>query len=107
MFIFWPGQHEDCKTDLAAQARPQRTQQERPKPSAEELYQTALLHKEPGDSPRQNYRILVHNCRRILKEYPDSPQAEKARELLQDVRRRCERRFVLRYGIACRPTLLI
>ncbi|HUW20766.1 MAG TPA: hypothetical protein VMW16_15820 [Sedimentisphaerales bacterium] len=51
------------KTDSPARAQAQQTQQDRPKPSAEELYRTALLHKEPGDSPAGNYTIPADCCR--------------------------------------------
>lgn len=71
--VFWPTQREETGNNLAG----------RQKPSAEELYKTALLHKEPGDSPARNYRIVVDCCRQILEEYPDSPEAEKARAAKQ------------------------
>ncbi len=62
---------DDLKTPLNAQHS-----------KAEKLYQTALLHT-PGKSPEPGYRIMIDYCRKILREYPDSPQAKKAKELLQ------------------------
>lgn len=56
-------------------------------PNAEKLYQIALFYKEPGDSPDPNmsYEIVLDCCGLILNQYPNTPQAEKARELLQKV----------------------
>jgi hypothetical protein len=52
-------------------------------PEAEKLYQMALSCKVPRDSQDASHRIMVECCRQILKEYPNSPQAPKARDLLQ------------------------
>ena len=51
---------------------------------AEKLYQRALQQKD-SSAPHTDYRMIIECCSRILKEYPDSPQAEKAKELLRDV----------------------
>ncbi len=53
-------------------------------PRAEKLYQRALSLKDSG-APRTDYEMIIECCSRILKEYPDSPQAEKAKKLLRDV----------------------
>jgi hypothetical protein len=47
--FFRPPQ-QPSKSDSAAQAHAQQTRQDRPKPTAEELFQRALLHKESGDT---------------------------------------------------------
>lgn len=56
-------------------------------PEAEKLYQKALSQKESSERepPSISNRIILDCCRKILKEYPDSVQAEKAEELLQEV----------------------
>ena len=46
--VFRPRPSESSITESPARAKQQETQQDRPKPTAEELYQTALLHKGPG-----------------------------------------------------------
>jgi len=91
--VFWPRSPESSITESPARANQQQTQQNRPRPSAEELYQTALLHKEPGDSVHRDFRLVVAYCRQILEEYPESPQAEKARELLQEVPERYQKQY--------------
>ena len=83
--VFWSRPSESSITESPARANQQQTRQARPRPSAAELYQTALLHKEPGDSAHRDFRLVVACCRQILQEHPDSPQAEKASELLQEV----------------------
>ncbi len=50
---------------------------------AEKLYQMALFCKTDAESQDTSFDIMVECCRQILKEYPNSPQATKARELLQ------------------------
>ncbi len=56
-------------------------------PEAEKLYQKALSQKESSERepPSISYRVMIDCCRKILKEYPDSVQAEKAEKLLQEV----------------------
>jgi len=54
----------------------------------DKLYQMALLQKEESTSsadPNMNYEMMASCCQQILIEYPDSPQAEKAKELLQEM----------------------
>jgi len=38
-----------------------------------------------------DFRIITDCCRKILTDYPDSPEAEKATELLQEVPKRHQR----------------
>jgi len=65
--------------------RPKTIEQAESNSKAEKLYQIALFYKEPGDSLDMSYKIVLDCCGLILEQYPDSPQAEKARELLQEV----------------------
>ncbi len=64
-------------------------------PEAEKLYQKALSQKESSERepPSISYRIILDCCRKILKEYPDSVQAEKAEELLQEVPEQYRERY--------------
>lgn len=82
LYAFWPAEtriQDEDKRDLEAQWNAQY-------PEAEELYQTVLAHKEqPSPRDDRDYIIVVDCCQWILRQYPDSPQAEKARELLQEV----------------------
>lgn len=63
--------------------------------NAEKLYQTALLQKtKTADMPTGiNYRITVSCCQQILKEYPASPEAEKAKVLLQSVPEQYQKQY--------------
>jgi len=79
LYAFWPAETRTQKENKGnSEAQPNAQYEE-----AEKLYQTAMLHK-PGSSPEQGYRIMVDCCRQILMQYPNSPQAEKAKELLQE-----------------------
>jgi hypothetical protein len=51
----------------------------------EKLYQTALSHKATGKLTDMDYRIMAGCCSEILREYPNSLYAEKAKELLSEV----------------------
>lgn len=88
LYAFWPAEtapmtesrdvermQEKDRADLEAQPKPHH-------PEAENLYQMALLHT-PGNSPKPSHQIMVDSCRRIFTQYPDTAQAEKARELLR------------------------
>lgn len=55
-----------------------------PPTKAERLYQMALREKNAGGSSERKYQIVAGCCRQILELYPDSPQVDKARELLQE-----------------------
>ena len=73
--VFWPRPPESSITQSPARANQQHTQQNRPRPSAEELYQTALLHKEPADSAQRDFRLVIAYCRQILEE-PEIPSTQ-------------------------------
>ena len=70
-----------------APTRPEIVTERASNPEAEKLYQKALSQKESSERepPSISNRIILDCCRKILKEYPDSVQAEKAEELLQEV----------------------
>ena len=103
-YVFWPTETriEDENThDLEARTNTQY-------PEAEELYRTALIHKEQVNSrDDRDYMIVLDSCQRILRQYPDSPQAEKAKELLQEVpeqyRKQYDGEMSLRYS--SKPTI--
>lgn len=96
---FWPieTQIEDGDTrDWEAKATEQY-------PEAEKLYQMALSRSKSGDpQDDRKYALIIDCCRQILTQYPDSPQAKKARELLQEVpeqyRKQYEKEMILRYS---------
>ena len=52
-------------------------------PHAENLYQMALVHQKSGRI--LGYGRMVDYCRRIQELYPDSPQAERSKELLRQL----------------------
>ena len=78
----------DSRSELPSRAEvPQRQHKEpQPKATAAQLYQKALLHKDPGDSPQENYKLATDYCPQTLQEYPNSPEAEKARQLWHQLR---------------------
>ena len=65
--IFWPNEKEP--TDALAPPQVQQTR-------VESLYQTAVFHKERDNPSDMDFRITADCCRKILTDYPDSPQAE-------------------------------
>ena len=71
-FIFWPNGTEPENPQVDFQAPPQ-VQQTR----VESLYQTALFHKERDNPSDMDFRITADCYRKILTDYPDTPQAEK------------------------------
>ncbi|MFH1613750.1 MAG: hypothetical protein ABIG61_01520 [Planctomycetota bacterium] len=73
------------KTTRSPEAQPTAAEEsdEQFNPHAEQLYQTAVGLKKAG--VYINYRKMVDLCRTILREYPDSPYAEKARQLLREM----------------------
>jgi hypothetical protein len=86
--VFWPPKATRItpSTDIGPQSSEQKTARQEPLTESEELYQMALLHKEsPSPSRTMDYRMMAACCRQILQEYPDSPEAEKASELLHEV----------------------
>jgi hypothetical protein len=82
---------EPTELGLAAKIK-----QEKPTQRVEKLYQKALLQKEKianSANPNVNYEEMASYCQKILERYPDSPQAEKARELLQEVPEQYRRQY--------------
>ena len=60
---------------------------------AEQLYQMVVVESKIAKKPMMTYRRMVDYCRQLFKEYPDSSQAEKARELLRQMPPRDKRRY--------------
>ena len=85
-----------CKDNQQPSEEPRIVQQ------AEVLYQKALQHKKLGDSPRDNYLVITDSCRKIIEKYPQIIQAEKAKQLLQEV----PRQYLGEYYIRDNPTYL-
>jgi len=52
---------------------------------AEKLYQQALSYNEKQSAPAVKYTMTADYCRKIIKHYPDTPQAEKAEQLLKQI----------------------
>jgi hypothetical protein len=92
--VFWPASDEPMQqqpqenqaVSAAKSTLPQTIEQDEPNAHAERLYQVALQHTgDPNISPEPDYRAVIACCRKILAEHPDSPQAEQAQALLQEV----------------------
>ena len=66
-----------------------------PDQGAEKLYQMALLQKKSGSSTDASYKIMADCCRQILKQYPNSPQAEKAAQLLKKLPKEYQNQYSL------------
>ena len=95
-------QQEEKKTvDEAQPERIETIQGENPK--AEKLYQMALSHRERDNPSDVDFRIMADCCRKILTDYPESPEAEKATELLQEVPERYLRLSVAQ--VASKPAV--
>jgi hypothetical protein len=60
-----------------------KSDEERLNPAATDLYQFAVSQKRMAHIT--GYGTMVNACRQILREYPDAPEAEKARELLREI----------------------
>ena len=74
--------------------RSETVQAEEQDPQVEGLYQMALLQKENTEiSPKLRYRIIMDCCRYIQKKFPDSPQAEKAKGLIQEVPEQYQKQY--------------
>jgi hypothetical protein len=78
--IFWPDGTEagNAQGDLRPPPQVRQTR-------VESLYQTAVFHKERDNPSDMDFRITADCCRKILTDYPNTPQAEKATELLKEV----------------------
>jgi hypothetical protein len=82
--IFWPA--ETVQVVQPEEKKTQIVKQEKSSPEAEKLYKMATLQKErPIPSQGTDYRMMIACCQRILQEYPQSPQAESAKELMQEI----------------------
>ena len=62
-------------------------------PHAENLYQMAVVESKIAKKPMMTYRRMVDYCRQLFKQYPDSSQAEKARELLRQMPNKYKRTY--------------
>ncbi len=60
---------------------------------AVKLYQEALFYKESSNPRHTRYKLVADCCQQILKKYPDSLLAKKARELLQEVPERYRKQY--------------
>jgi len=65
------------------QPKVQKSDEEKLNPMATDLYQFALSQKRMAYAT--GYGPLVQSCRRILNEFPDAPEAAKARLLLREI----------------------
>ena len=66
------------------------------KVDAERLFEVALQHRKMGRLPvagGAGYRTMVDCCRQIIKKYPDSVYAFKARRMLADIPQRFRARY--------------
>lgn len=52
---------------------------------AERIYQWTLTESKIAKKPMMSYKRMVGFCRQLLKEFPETIQAEKARQLLRDM----------------------
>lgn len=85
--IFWPAETKpatEITSEIQAKA-PKAVEQQQPDARAERLYEMALLQKETAESSPENYEMVLVSCWHIIRRYPDTPQAEKAKQLLQEV----------------------
>jgi len=77
------GQAKNHQDKPSAWPEPEEAEEEQINPHADNLYQMALVHKKSGRV--LGYGRMVDYCRQIQELYPDSPQAEKAKELLRQL----------------------
>ncbi len=88
VYAFWPVEtapRDESRDVEQIQEKDRANLEDKPKPQneeAEKMYQMALLHT-PGNSPIPSYQIMVDSCRKIFTQFPNTTQAEKARELLR------------------------
>ena len=60
---------------------------------AEKLFEVALAHRKMGRLPGMGYKTMVDTCRRIMRQYPDSIYAFKAKRMLGDIPRQYWTRY--------------
>lgn len=63
------------------------------KARAEQLFEWALTQRKMGRLPGMGYKKMVDACREIIRKYPDSVYAYKARRMLGDIPRRYWKRY--------------
>lgn len=73
--------------------RPQTTEKRESVPTAEELYQIALSQKQIAEPSYRDYEVILECCHHIFRQYPTSPQAQKAKELLHEVPQQYQERY--------------
>ena len=60
---------------------------------AERIYQMAVTESKIARKPMMSYARMVKYCRQLLKEFPNTTQAENARQLLRDMPERQQKRY--------------
>ncbi len=60
---------------------------------AERLFEMALAQRKMGRLPGMGYGQMVDYCRQIIKKYPDSVYAFKARRMLADIPQRYRKQY--------------
>ena len=63
------------------------------KARAEQLFEWALTQRKMGRLPSLGYKKMVDACREIIRKYPDSVYAYKARRMLGDIPQRYRKRY--------------
>lgn len=69
------------------------------KQSSAQLYEQAIKAKETIATQPEQKDVLIANCLQIVQDYPDSPQAQKAIELLQNIPATDIEAYQKEYGI--------
>jgi hypothetical protein len=60
---------------------------------AQKLYEMAMFHRKSGRLPVMNYKKMVDYCREIIKRWPDSEYAFKAKRMLGDIPERYRKMY--------------
>lgn len=63
------------------------------KVQAGKLFEMALAQRKIGRLPGMSYKLMVDYCRQIIKEFPDSEYAFKARRMLADIPERYRKQY--------------
>jgi len=94
VYIIWPNSVNVQNDRLMSKSENRKNEVAVPTTTAaEKLYQTALLQKNSNSDPDRKYNIVVQTCRQIISEYPESPQADKARILLSEVPKQYRQKY--------------
>jgi hypothetical protein len=85
-----PRQEQTAAKTEAAQATelsPQQFKELTPEEQieAEKLFEMALFQRKEGRLPGMSYKLMVDYCRQIIKQYPGSVYAYKAKRMLGDI----------------------